>query len=292
MGAALIASRGTSTLVLVHRRPLLEQWVNQLALFLGVDLHQIGRIGGGKNNPNGMLDVAMIQSLVREGEVSAVVGDYGQVVVDECHHVPAVSFERVLASARARFVVGLTATPRRRDGHHPIATMQLGPVRHAINAKAQAALRPFEHKLIVRETSLTVPGENPPIQTVYRTVAGDRARGELIARDVELALAEGRWPIVLTERKDHLDLLCDLIRGISPEVVVLRGGPGSRERARSASTTLAGTQPRVVVATGRYVGEGFDDPILDTLFLAMPISWKGTVIPLSPCSRWKGSTRT
>jgi superfamily II DNA or RNA helicase len=278
MGAAMIAARGINTLVLVHRRPLLEQWVNQLALFLGVDPHQIGRVGGGKNNPNGMLDVAMIQSLVREGEVSAVVGNYGQVVVDECHHVPAVSFERVLASARARFVVGLTATPRRRDGHHPIATMQLGPVRHAINAKVQAALRPFEHKLIVRETSLTVPGENPPIQTVYRTVAGDRARGELIARDVELALAEGRWPIVLTERKDHLDLLCDLIRGISPEVVVLRGGPGSRGRARSASTTLSGTRPRVVVATGRYVGEGFDDPILDTLFLAMPISWKGTVI--------------
>jgi superfamily II DNA or RNA helicase len=113
----------------------------------------------------------MIQSLVREGQVSTTVGNYGQVVVDECHHVPAVSFERVLASARARFIVGLTATPRRRDGHHPIATMQLGPVRHAIKAKVQAALRPFEHNLIVRETSLTVPGENPPIQTVYRTVA-------------------------------------------------------------------------------------------------------------------------
>lgn len=278
MGASVIAARGINTLVLVHRSPLLEQWVNQLALFLGVDPNQIGRIGGGKTRPNGMLDIAMIQSLVRDGELSAVVGDYGQIVVDECHHVPAVSFERVLASARAQFIVGLTATPRRRDGHHPIGTMQPGPVRHVIDAKAQAALRPFEHRLIVRETSLLVAEEKPSIQTIYRAVAGDRARGELVARDVELALAEGRWPIVLTERKDHLELLCDLIRGVGSEVVVLCGGPGSGGRARSAATTLSVTRSRVIVATGRYVGEGFDDPTLDTLFLAMPISWKGTVI--------------
>ena len=226
----------------------------------------------------GTLDVAMIQSLVRKGQVSEVIGDYGQVIVDECHHVPAVSFERVLASARARFIVGLTATPRRRDGHHPIGAMQLGPVRHAINAKKQAATRPFEHKLIVRETSLVMTDENPTIHSIYRTVAEDRARGELVARDVALALEEGRWPIVLTERKDHLELLADLIRGVCPRVAVLRGGPGSDRRAREAAISASGSGPRVIVATGRYVGEGFDDPALDTLFLAMPISWKGTLI--------------
>jgi superfamily II DNA or RNA helicase len=278
MGANLVAARGVNTLVLVHRRPLLEQWVNQLALFLGVEPAEIGRIGGGKSRATGTLDVAMIQSLVRDGQVSEAVGDYGQVIVDECHHVPAVSFERVLASARAQFIVGLTATPRRRDGHHPIGAMQLGPVRHVISAKAQAATRPFEHKLIVRETELAVAEENPAIHMIYRTVAGDRARGELIARDVGLALDEGRCPIVLTERKDHLELLADLIGGVCPRVAVLRGGPGSVRRARSATTSLSGAGPRVIVATGRYVGEGFDDPALDTLFLAMPISWKGTVI--------------
>ncbi len=278
MGAYLVAARGVNTLVLVHRRPLLEQWVNQLALFLGVDPAEVGRIGGGKSRPTGMLDVAMIQSLVRDGQVSEAVGDYGQVIVDECHHVPAVSFERVLASARAQYIVGLTATPRRRDGHHPIGAMQLGPVRHVISGKAQAAARPFEHKLIVRETELAVAEENPAIHTIYRTVAGDRARGELIARDVGLALDEGRCPIVLTERKDHLELLADLIGGVCPRVAVLRGGAGSVRRARSATQSLSGAGPRVIVATGRYVGEGFDDPALDTLFLAMPISWKGTVI--------------
>jgi superfamily II DNA or RNA helicase len=220
----------------------------------------------------------MVQSLVREGKVSEAIGDYGQIIVDECHHVPAVSFERALASARAQFIVGLTATPQRRDGHHPIAVMQLGPVRHVISAKAQTALRPFEHKLIVRETSLVVGEENPSIQTIYRTIAQDRARGELVARDVQLALEEGRFPIVLTERKEHLDLLADLIRGVCPRVAVLRGGPGADKRTRTATATISGDGPRVIVATGRYVGEGFDDPTLDTLFLAMPISWKGTVI--------------
>jgi superfamily II DNA or RNA helicase len=278
MGASLVATRGTNTLVLVHRRPLLDQWVNQLALFLGIDPEEIGRIGGGKSRPTGGLDVAMIQSLFRDGHVSEIVKDYGQVIVDECHHVPAFSFERVLADVPARFIVGLTATPRRRDGHHPIAAMQLGPVRHVIDAKAQAALRPFEHKLIVRETVLDIEDENPSIQSVYRTIAGDRARCELVARDVQFAIEEGRRPIVLTERKDHLELLADLIRGVCPRVAVLRGGPGSAERTRVATTSLTGSAPRVIVAIGRYVGEGFDDPALDSLFLAMPISWKGSVI--------------
>jgi superfamily II DNA or RNA helicase len=279
MGAAIVAARRVNTLVLVHRRPLLDQWINQLALFLGIDPIEIGRIGGGKNRPTGTIDVAMMQSLVREGAVNEGVGEYGQVIVDECHHVPAVSFERVLASARARFVVGLTATPRRRDGHHPIATFQLGPARHVISPKALAATRPFAQKLIVRDTQIHCPQEEAPsIQSIYRAVASDRARGQLVARDVQLVLEEGRWPIVLTERKDHLNLLYDLLCGVCEQVVALRGGPGSRRRARSAAVALSGDRSRVIVATGRYVGEGFDDPRLDTLFLAMPISWKGTVI--------------
>lgn len=156
--------------------------------------------------------------------------------------------------------------------------MQLGPVRHAISAKAQAATRPFEHKLIVRETSLVMMHENPAIHAIYRAMAQDRVRGELVARDVGLALEEGRRPIVLTERKDHLELLADLIRGVCPQVTVLRGGPGADRRVREAAMAASGAGPRVVVATGRYVGEGFDDPALDTLFFAMPISWKGTLI--------------
>src|SRR6266571_1463532 len=152
VGTYLVAERRCSTLILVHRQPLLDQWLVQLSLFLGIDSKEIGQIGAGKRSANGRLDVAMIQSLVRSGKVADLVASYGQVIVDECHHVPAVSFERVLAEVKARYVVGLTATPLRRDGQHPITEMQLGPVRFSVDPKSQAAQPPFEHKLIVRET--------------------------------------------------------------------------------------------------------------------------------------------
>ncbi|MCL4756379.1 MAG: DEAD/DEAH box helicase family protein, partial [Myxococcales bacterium] len=152
IGTYLVAKRACSTLILVHRRPLLEQWLAQLALFLGVERKAIGVIAGAKRTPTGWLDVAMIQSLVRKDSVADLVAGYGQVIVDECHHLPAVQFERVLREVKARYVVGLTATPQRRDGYHPITEMQIGPVRFKVDAKAQAAARPFEHRLIVRDT--------------------------------------------------------------------------------------------------------------------------------------------
>jgi superfamily II DNA or RNA helicase len=218
----------------------------------------------------------MIQSLVRKEVVDDLVSRYGHVVVDECHHIPAVSFERVLGQVRARYVTGLTATPRRRDGHHPIAEMQLGPVRHSIDARAEAAARPFTHKLIARETSFASGEERLTIQEIYRALARDDARNQMIARDITLALEQGRVPLVLTERRDHVDVLADLVRGFCSRVVVLRGG--APKAGGSGSRAAPPAADRVIVATGRFVGEGFDDPRLDTLFLTMPVSWKGTLI--------------
>ena len=157
LGTYLIAQRARSTLVLVHRKHLLDQWIAQLAMFLGIDQKDVGQVGGGKRKPNGRLDVAMIQSLVRQGKVDDLVAGYGHVIVDECHHLPAISFERVLSEVKARYLVGLTATPQRRDGHQPISEMQLGPVVFRVDAKSQAARRPFDHRLIVRETGFRMP---------------------------------------------------------------------------------------------------------------------------------------
>jgi superfamily II DNA or RNA helicase len=280
IGTYAIAQRGVSTLVLVHRRPLLDQWINQIAMFTGLSPSSIGQVAGGKWKPNGLLDVAMIQSLVRKGEVDEIVTKYGHVVVDECHHVPSVSFERVLKQIKAQFITGLTATPRRRDGHHPIARMQLGPVRFTIDAKAQAEAKPFTHKLVVRETEFSCKSPDASIHEIYKELAGDSARNEAIVHDVARALDEGRTPLVLTERKQHLEVLADLLGGVCRRVIVLRGGltPGE---TRTATERLARSGPsseRVVVATGKFIGEGFDDARLDTLFLTMPISWKGTRI--------------
>ncbi|HEV7671409.1 MAG TPA: DEAD/DEAH box helicase family protein [Thermoanaerobaculia bacterium] len=282
LGTYLAAKRGRSTLVLVHRQPLLDQWVAQLSMFLGIDEKGIGRIGGGKRKPNGRIDVAMIQSLVREGRVDDIVESYGHVIVDECHHVPAFSFERVLAEIKARYIVGLTATPYRRDGHQPILEMQLGSVRFAVNQKGQAALQPFEHRLIVRRTAFRIDDAqaNVGIQEIYTALAEDEARNRLIVDDVIRSLKEGRSPILLTERRDHLEHLAEMLRGHARHLVVLKGGATARIR-RELDAQLAGipeTEGRLVLATGRYIGEGFDDARLDTLFLAMPVSWKGTLV--------------
>jgi superfamily II DNA or RNA helicase len=281
LGTYMTAARARNTLVLVHRGPILDQWVTHLSMFLGVDEKAIGRIGGGKCSVTGSIDVAMIQSLVREGRVDDVVGSYGHVIVDECHHVPAVSFERVMSEVKARYVLGLTATPQRRDGHHPILEMQLGPVRFQVDPRSHAGRRPFDHRLVVRETQFQCrdSGVDRGIQDVYRALVTDDARNHLILDDVIAAVHEGRSPIVLTERRDHLELLATRLKGFVRHLLVLRGGMTSKERSQVAASFAAVPvdEERLVLATGRYIGEGFDDARLDTLFLAMPVSWKGTL---------------
>jgi superfamily II DNA or RNA helicase len=283
LGTSLVAERGCSTLVLVHRRPLLDQWIAQLSMFLGIAEKDIGQIGGGKRKPNGQLDVAMIQSVVRKGDVDDLVASYGHVVVDECHHVPAVSFERVLSEVKARFVTGLTATPQRRDGHHPILEMQLGPIRFTVDPKHPAARRPFDQQLVIRNTvfRLDTPSETPVgIQDIYGALAADEVRNQLILDDVIRALEEGRSPILLTERRDHLEYFADRLRGFVRHLIVLHGGMKPKDRGEVEATLahLDDHEERLVLATGRYIGEGFDDARLDTLFLALPMSWKGTLV--------------
>lgn len=280
IGTFLIATRGVNTLILVHRKPLLDQWVTKLGMFLGIAANEIGQIVGGKKRANGLLDVAMIQTLFRDDDAQERLAGYGHVIVDECHHVPAFSFERVLKNVKARYLLGLTATPRRRDGHHPICEMQLGQVAFTFDAEAEATARPYEHSLIPRETEFTPSKPDLSIQEIYRELANDRARNDMIVREVSHALAENRVPLVLTERKDHLEILADLLRGVCRQVIVMRGGMVAKESRATAARLSRQTSSgeRVIVATGRYVGEGFDDARLDTLFLTMPISWKGTLI--------------
>jgi len=282
VGVYLVAARGRSSLVLVHRKPLLDQWVAQLSLFLGIEPKDIGQIGAGKAKPNGRLDVAMLQSLVRKGQVSDLVAGYGHVIVDECHHCPCVSFERVLAETKARYVTGLTATLRRRDGHDPIIRMQLGPVRFSVDPKSQAARHPFEHKLVVRETRFQPPAvsDRAGIQGLYAALAADPKRNELIFDDVIRALEEKRSPIVLTERRDHLEHFAERLRPFTRHLIVLHGGmkPKERREVLARLAAIPDEEERLLLATGRYVGEGFDDARLDTLFLALPVSWRGTLV--------------
>jgi superfamily II DNA or RNA helicase len=283
VAAALMAKRARNTLVLVHRRELLAQWVERLKTFLDIDPKHIGVIGGGRRKPTGVIDVALIQSLVRGGEVSDLVADYGHLVFDECHHLSAASFELVARRAKARYVLGLSATIARKDGHHPIIFMQCGPVRHRVDARAQAAERGVAHRAKHRATKFQLPpplaaSDRPAMPAVYAALAQDEPRNDLIFDDVLKALEAKRSPLVLTERKDHLEYLQRRFSRFVRHLVVLRGGMSAAER-RASETALRvpDDEERLILATGRYIGEGFDDPRLDTLFLTMPISWKGTL---------------
>jgi superfamily II DNA or RNA helicase len=284
VAAYLIAQRKVNTLVVVHRRQLLDQWVKALSKFLGIAPEELGQIGGGKRNPIGKVDVAMIQSLYRKGVVDDIVGEYGYLIVDECHHISAVSFEQVVRQSKAKYITGLSATVVRKDGHHPIIFMQCGPVRYRVDALRQAERRPFDHKVIVRPTRFRLPsylqdGASYSIQEIYSLLTQDEERNALIVQDVIAAAKADRFPVLLTERREHVEMLSDLLAPHIQNVIVMRGGMGKRQRQQLAEqiASLPTDQPRVIVATGRYLGEGFDHDQLDTLFLDLPISWRGTL---------------
>jgi superfamily II DNA or RNA helicase len=280
VASKLIAERGVSTLVLVHRRQLLDQWCERLGMFLDLPGKAVGQIVGGKANRTGCIDVALLQSVQRKGEVKDFVAEYGHVIVDECHHLSAFSFEQVMKQVKAKYVIGLTATPTRKDGHHPIIFMQCGPIRFSLSARDAAARSLFRHLVVPRHTKFYPPTEATEfaIQDAYSALVPNAERNRQITADILEAIALGRTPLVLTHRTDHLERLALGLSSIE-HVVILKGGMGKKQR-RAAAEKLASIPdgvPRVILATGSYIGEGFDDSRLDTLFLTMPISWRGTL---------------
>jgi superfamily II DNA or RNA helicase len=267
--------------VLVHRRQLLDQWRERLSAFLNLPIKSIGQIGGGRRYITGIIDVAVIQSLNRKQVVDDIVANYGHIIVDECHHLSAVSFEQVLRHVKARYIAGLTATPQRKDGHHPIIIMQCGPIRFRVDAKAQALARPFKHVVVPRATNFRLPPstEKPEMHALYAMLAENKVRNDLICVDLIRAIKAGRSPIVLTERTSQIDAFAARLVGIVRHIIVLKGGMSAKHWRAIAEqlTSIPDGEERLLLATGRYIGEGFDDARLDTLFLAMPISWRGTL---------------
>ena len=287
VGCALIAKRKTTTLVLVHLTPLMEQWRRQIAEFLRIEPKKIGTFSGTRKKPTGEIDVGMLPSLAKlsEAEAEELLAPYGQIIIDECHHLPAVSFERVLRQSPARYVTGLTATPYRKDGHQAIIHMQCGPVRYEIEHVEGAILR---KQVIVRESPFEVPtalGPQPPIHLVWENLIADPDRLNLVARDLRAAIVAGRFPLVVSERKEHLAKLnavfAAALGDLDAKGFTLVGGMGKKARSSALEeirATLGGKTRPYILATGSYVGEGFDLPALDTLIIAMPISFKGRMI--------------
>lgn len=293
--AAMIARKKVNTLILVHTKALLDQWRERLSEYLLTDFqpeeqpkgrgrrkkfHQFGALSSTENTLNGKIDIALLQSCISDNEVKSFVRDYGMVIVDECHHAPAVSFERVLREVNARYVYGLTATPIRKDGHQPIIFMQCGEIRYIADSKSQQSQQSFRRLLIPRFTShrnLCADGSN--YAQILDELTESESRNKLIIDDVATNLAEGRTPIILTARTAHVDLLTEQCRKICPNVIRLVGNDSAKVKREVMSklSAISADEPLVVVATGKYVGEGFDLPRLDTLMLALPVSWKGLI---------------
>jgi len=274
--AEIIARRGISTLILVHRTELLNQWQERLRAFLYLDQKMLGAIGGGKQKPTGKIDIAVMQSLVRKGEVNELVEKYGQVIVDECHHVSALSFEQILKRVKARFVVGLTATPIRRDGHHPIVTMQCGPIRHYASQTQDNQPR---LEVLPRFVTSSDVQKSEQIQVLFRGIAEDDTRNRLIVEDATAVYRANRHLVIMSERTEHVERLAELLRPAVSNLFVLHGRMVKRQRRDEIDRLngLPDEEPRLLLATGRLIGEGFDHARLDTLLLVMPISWKGTL---------------
>lgn len=278
VAAAMIARRGVNTLILVHRTELLKQWQARLPAFLEISSKDlIGTIGGGRSKPTGKIDIALMQSLSRQDVVNPLVENYGQVIVDECHHIGAVSFDAILKRTKAKYVLGLTATPFRRDGQQPIIFMQCGPIRFIAPKSVNAP-----HDLQVDPRKMDKRIDLPPesgIQEVFRHLAIDHARTATIVEEVKSFYQQGRKVLVLTERTDHLDAIEVALTGIVSALFVLHGRMSKKQRTIliEALDALPSDAPRVLLATGKLIGEGFDHPALDSLVLAMPVSWKGTL---------------
>lgn len=293
--AAIIARKKVNTLILVHSKALLAQWHERLTKFLSIDYVEppvpkkrgrhkkfspIGCLDSTDNSLHGIVDIALIQSCLDGDSVKPIVENYGMVIVDECHHVSSVTFENVLKGVKAHTIYGLTATPIRKDGHQPIIFMQCGPIRFSADAKSQITKQSFERYLIPRFTSYrSITDDKQSITTLYQLLSEDEIRNTLIAEDVCKAVEAGRTPIILTSRTAHVTILAEKLRGKVKNVVTLTGTGSTKEKRETLQHLheISSEEPLAIVATGKYVGEGFDYPRLDTLFLALPISWKGLV---------------
>jgi superfamily II DNA or RNA helicase len=277
----ILSQRKTNTLILVHRKQLLDQWAERINQFLGIPKNEIGCFSGSKKKRTGIIDIAVMQSVVKKDAVVDWIKDYGQIIVDECHHISASSFERVIRKCPAHYRLGLSATVVRKDGQHPIVLMNLGDVRFY---NKRQDVNTFNQIVFPRITGFSLPETSldppPAIQDIFRTLCLDENRNTLIIKDILAAQTEGRECLVLSERLEHLALCYEALKEKAPHLFILKGGMGKKQLKTIMNEihNVPANENRIILATGKYLGEGFDLPCLDTLFLVFPFSWKGTLI--------------
>lgn len=281
VSAFVIGQRKVNTLVIVETKTLLAQWKERLPQFLSLPGGTVGQIGGGKKKPTHVVDIATIQTLNQKGTIADLVAEYGQIILDECHHISAFTYEAVVKQAKAKYVLGLTATPVRKEGDHPIFMMQCGPIVFKDTRRLQERHPGVSHIVIPRETGFQAPAVDGQqnFQDLCAALSADSKRNDLICDDILKVLEEKRSPLAITERIDHLETLIGRLQGFAKNIFVLKGGMSDKEmnELRAKLKDIPDNEERIILAIGKCAGEGFDDSRLDTLFLTLPISWHGKV---------------
>ncbi len=283
MACAVIAERKVSTLILVHRAQLMDQWKERISQFLEIPVKEIGTLGGAKKKLTGNIDVGMLQSLAKVEDLSEISQRYSQIIIDECHHIPAVSFEDILKQLPARYVLGLTATPYRKDGLEKILFQQCGPIRYEMKLSDRTSLIKIVH---FHETEFKVPeelGQKPPYHLMIQHLVTDLKRNQMIASLALNAINKKRVPVLISDRKDHLEFLSNIIATKSPElkIVQLDGDLTGKKRKLALieiEKSIKNKEQILLMATSSLIGEGFDLPELDSLILASPLSFEGRII--------------
>ena len=297
IGANLIARRKVNTLVLVHTVEIMHNWVQDLERFLTINEELptyttpkgrvkqrdsvIGTFSSQKKTATGIIDIAMIGSLGKEDDINPMMRDYGMIIVDECHHAAAATFENVLRASAAKYVYGMSATVKRGDKQERKLLMQLGPIRHRYTAKDRAMKQGIGHYVYPRFTRMVdlSPSEDRHISELYRLIVDSELRNIQIVADAVDCVKKGRTPVVMTKYREHAEILNGLLQGAADHVFLLQGGKSLKARAelREKMAEVGRDESMIMVATGQYIGEGFNFPRLDTMLLAMPISFEGNV---------------
>lgn len=296
VGAYLISKIKVNALVLVRNTEILRNWIDDLGKFLQINEELptyktttgrirkrkslIGTISSGKNTLTGIVDIAMITSLGKGEDLLPDVKNYGMVIVDECHHAAAATDEDVLRTITAKYVYGMTATPKRDDGQTRKIFMQLGPIRFRYTAKDRAQKQGIGHFVYPRFTRLVnLETEQQHISELYKLVIGSEIRNSQIVKDVRHCISLGRTPLVITKQKGHASILYNLLQDSSSHIFLLQGGRSSKERdkLRQEMNAVPDTESIILVAIDKYIGEGFNYPRLDTLFITMPMAWEGNI---------------
>lgn len=295
IGAYLISQRKVNTIILVHNREIMKNWIDDFEKFLYINEEfpeyetkkgkrkrkaLVGKLYAGHDSLGGIIDVAMITSFGKRDNIDERIKDYGLVIVDECHHAGAQTHEDVIKEISAKYVYGLTATPKREDGHEQKVYMQFGSIRYRLTAKDRAKMQSFEHFVIPRFTSMiNATGAEWGINEAYRELIKNDKRNKLIVEDVAECVKNGRTPLVLTKFKDHADALVKMLENKVDHIFLLQGGRSNRERDEILGKLrgVSSEESLALVAIGKYIGEGFNYPRLDTMMLAVPIAWQGNV---------------